>query len=236
MDAEDISRTFSDAEGHGFLPVPLPVAPTLEEAFGYEGRRRFVALAYGVRGGVMGDLVGEAEVPVPSDLYRKFLLHPTIKPHTDAFKIEVEPPEWLIGLSISESQSRMDDLESWMKRSRCLLLDRERRQFFVDTVSEVRGWLMLREALYSGRKKFGRMRKRSPEIVVHELFAWLDEQTPTLPDEQFVAGWEQRFQEKLAMRGCAGAGFELGFTGDEVRSLVREAFQNRGKGDAGQHE
>jgi len=184
----------------------------------------------------MGHLVGDSIQPVASDLYRQFLLHPTIKPHTDAFKIEVEPPEWLIGPSISESESRMDDLESWMKRSRCLLLDRERRQFFVDTVSEVRGWLMLREALYSGRKKFGRMRKRSPEIVVHELFAWLDEQTPTLPDEQFVAGWEQRFQEKLAMRGCAGAGFVLGFTGDEVRSLVREAFQNRGKGDAGQHE
>jgi hypothetical protein len=210
MDAERISRSFSDAAGHGFLPVAIPVPPTIEKAFGYRGCRRFVALAHGVRGGVMGDPVGDATEPVPADLYRQFLLHAAVKPHTDAFKIEVDAPEWLDGLSISESESRKEQLDAWLNQSRCLLLDRECRQFFVDTVSEVRGWLMLREALYTGRKKFGRLRGQARESAVRDLFAWLDQQTPTPPTKQFVAIWERRFQEKLAVRACAGAGFSLG--------------------------
>ena len=147
MDALGISRSFGDAEGHGFLAVRRSrFPPMIEKAFGYQGRRRFVALAYGVRGGVMGDLVTDAVEPLPADLYRQMLLHPTMKPYTDAFQIEFDLPQWLKNLSISESESRTEELESWMKRSRCLLLDRERRQFFVDTVSEVQGWLILREA------------------------------------------------------------------------------------------
>jgi hypothetical protein len=63
----------------------------LEEAFGYCGRRRFVALAYGVEGGVMGDLVADAAKTVPADLYGQLLLHPAMKPHSDAFHIEVDP-------------------------------------------------------------------------------------------------------------------------------------------------
>src|ERR1051325_11390882 len=103
MDAERISDSFSD---HGFLPVPIPVPPTLEKAFRYHGRGRFVALAYGVHGGVMGDLVGDAAEPVPVDPYREFLLCPPVKPHTEAFKIDVDPPAWLENLLISESESR----------------------------------------------------------------------------------------------------------------------------------
>jgi hypothetical protein len=60
MTLSRFSRSFRDAEAHGFLPVPMPVPPMLEEAFGYRGRRRFVALAYGVEGGVMGDVVTDA--------------------------------------------------------------------------------------------------------------------------------------------------------------------------------
>jgi len=225
MDAQPLSRNFRDAEGYGFLPVPVPVPPMIEKAFGYQGGRRFVALAYGVHGGVMGDLVGDATEPVPKDLYRQFLLHPAIKPFTDAFKIEVDPPEWLDGLSISGSESRMEDLDHWLHQSRCLLLDRERRRFFVDTVSELRGWLMLREALYPGRKKYGRLRGRSRECAVRDLFAWLDEQRPEPLSAQSVAIWDRRFHEKLAIRGCAGAGFSLGFPADDIRSLVRSAFQ-----------
>ena len=53
----------------------------------------------------------------------------------------------------------------------------------------------------------------------------------TPPNKQFVAIWERRFQEELAIRGCAGAGFTLGFTADDVRSLVRDAFQDRESAD-----
>jgi hypothetical protein len=180
---------------------------------------------------VLEDLVEDAVAPVPTGLYRQVLLHPAIKPYTDAFKIEVDPPEWLNRLSSSGMESRKEDLNAWVNQSRCLLLDRECRQFFVDTVSEVRGWLLLREGLYTGRKTYGRPRDQSRQCAVHDLFAWLDEQTPAPPNKQFVTIWERRFQEKLAIRGCAGAGFTLGFTADHVRSLVRDAFQDRESAD-----
>ena len=118
MTLSRLSRSFRDAEAHGFLPVPMPVPPMLEEAFGYRGRRRFVALAYGVEGGVMGDVVTDAAKTVPADLYRQLLIHPAMKPHTDAFHIEVDPPAWLLGLPISESELREDDLGNWLNSSR----------------------------------------------------------------------------------------------------------------------
>ena len=222
MDAESISRSFGDAEGHGFMPVPLPVRTNarrkhLDMKGGGDSSSWRMASAAVSWGPCRGFNTASSQRPLST-----VPAHPAIRPHTEAFQIEVEPPEWLISaLSISESESRRT-MKSWMKRSRCLFLDRERRQFFVDTVSEVRGWLLLREALYSG-KKFGRTRGRTRESAVHDLFAWLDE-PPMVPDDQFVTMWERRFEERLAMRGCAGAGFNLG-PGDEVRSLVREAFQ-----------
>jgi hypothetical protein len=211
----------------------MPVPPTLEEAFGYREGRRFVALAYGVEGGVMGDVVTDAAKTVPADLYRQLLLHPAMKPHSDAFHIEVDPPAWLDGLPISESELREDDLENWLNSSRCLLLDRERRQFFVDTVSEVRGWLMLREAFTQEQPKRGRLQGRSPGSAVRDLFAWLNTQSPSAPTEQFVAIWERKFQENLAMRACIGAGLRLGFQADELQSLVRTALQVHRPADAG---
>ena len=143
------------------------------------------------------------------------------------FRLSSIRPSGLQNLSISESESRMEELESWIKRSRCLLLDRERRQFFVDTVSEVRGWLILREALSMGRKKYGRLRHLLREQAVHDLFAWLDQQTPKLLPDQFVTAWESKFQEKQAVRACVGAGFRLGFQADTIRALMTKALQNR---------
>ena len=150
MNESQFLNMFRDAESYGFLSVPILVPPMIEEAFGYRGRRQYVVLGFGVHGGVMGDLVGDAGEPVPADLYRKFLLHPAIKPHTNAFRIEIDPPAWLKSMDIGEFESRKEDFESWSKQSRCLLLDRERRQFSVGSVHEVRSWLILRGALCKG--------------------------------------------------------------------------------------
>jgi hypothetical protein len=90
---------------------------------------------------------------------------------------------------------------------------------------------MLREALYIGRKKYKRLRGQGRESAVHDLFAWLDEQTPAPLPEQFVAAWESNFQQKQAVRACVGAGFSLGFRPDDVRSLVRAAFQRHRSGE-----
>jgi hypothetical protein len=61
-----------------------------------------VTLDFGVHGGVLGDFVGDAVEPVPADLYRKLLLHPIMKPYTDAVQIDMDPPEWLNRMGISE--------------------------------------------------------------------------------------------------------------------------------------
>jgi hypothetical protein len=110
MNESQFLNMFRDDESYGFLSVPILVPPMIEEAFGYRGQSRYVDLGFGVHGGIMGDLVGDAEKPFPADLYRRFLLHPAIKPHTNAFGIEIEPPAWLNSMDISEFESRTEDL------------------------------------------------------------------------------------------------------------------------------
>ena len=95
----------------------------------------------------MSDMIGDSVLPQPTDLYRQFLLHPAVKRYTDAFQIETDPPEWLSTIQIADVEVCRERLESWWKRSRCLLLDRESRRFFVSTVFEVRNWLMIRSGL-----------------------------------------------------------------------------------------
>jgi hypothetical protein len=65
MNESQFLNMFRDAESYGFLPVPVPVPPMIEEAFGYRGRRQYITLGFGVHGGVMADLVGDAKVPFP---------------------------------------------------------------------------------------------------------------------------------------------------------------------------
>ena len=74
MNESQFLEMFGDAESYGFLSVPIPVPPMIEEAFGYRGRSQYVALGFGVHGGVMGDLVGDAERPFPADLYRRIFI------------------------------------------------------------------------------------------------------------------------------------------------------------------
>ena len=186
-----------------------------------------MTLGFGMLGGVMGDFVGDAVEPVPADLYRSLLLHPIIKPYTDAFQIDADPPSWLNRMEISEFESRNEDFETWSNKSRCLLLDRERRQFFVGSVSKIRTWLILRGLLYSGRKVRNRLCIFS-EAAVQKLFAWLDEQAPVPLSAQFVAEWESKFHQRQAIAACTAAGFSLGFEADDVRSLmILDAFRNR---------
>jgi hypothetical protein len=150
MNPSPIADTFGDAERFGFLPIPNPVPPMIEQAFRYRGRGQYVTLGFGVHGGVMTDMVKDAQEPVPADLYRKILLHRVMKPHTDAFQIDLDPPAWLKSMPISEFDQRREEFAIWSNKSRCLLLDRVRRRFLVGSVSGVRDWLLMRGALYRG--------------------------------------------------------------------------------------
>jgi hypothetical protein len=227
MNPSPIADTFGDAEKFGFLPVPIAVPPMIEQAFHYRGRGQYVTLGFGVHGGVMTDMVKDAEEPEPADLYRKMLLHRVIKPHTDAFQIDLDPPGWLQSMQISEFDQRRDEFAIWSNKSRCLLLDREIRRFLVGSVTGVRDWLLLRGALYRGRRVRRSRIEPSPEMAVQKLFAWLDQQTPEPVSAQFLAEWESRFQERQAVAACTAAAFSLGFKDDDVRSLMHDVFQNR---------
>jgi hypothetical protein len=225
MDFHRFEESFRNAEAYDFLPVPIPVPPMIENAFRYRGQSRYVDLGFGVKGGTMSDMIGDAVLPKPTDLYRQFLFHPAVKPYTDAFQIETDPPAWLSTMQIDDVEVSRERLESWWKRSRCLLLDRESRRFFVSTVSEARNWLMIRSGLLGSGTKRSRVRYGlSATSAVKELFRWLETQpTPTISD-QYLQAWEARFRAKRALEGCVGAAFSLGFDGDEVRAMLFEAF------------
>jgi hypothetical protein len=92
---------------------------------------------------------------------------------------------------------------------------------------------MQREAFTQERQKCGRLQDQSQGSAVRDLFTWLNTQSPSAPTEQFVAIWERKFQENLAMRACIGAGLRLGFQADELRSLVRTALLDHRPADAG---
>jgi hypothetical protein len=227
MNESQFLNMFRDAESYGFLPVPVPVPPMIEEAFGYRGRSQYVELGFGVHGGVLGDLVGDAERPFPADLYRKFLLHFAIKPYTNAFRIDIDPPAWLKSMDIGEFESRKEDFENWSKQSRCLLLDRERRQFSVRSVHEVRSWLILRGALYKGGQVPNRPHLGSLAAAVQALFAWLNRQTPAPVSSEHVAEWERKFAWQQTIAACTGAGFRLGFDPDDIKTMLRNALHVR---------
>jgi hypothetical protein len=176
----------------------------------------------------MNDLVGDALRPRSKDLYRSFLLHPAIKPFTDAFQIETAPPSWLDGMSIEEFDLRQEEIENWWNTSRCLLLDRRDRRFFVDTVSEIRRWLILRGALNTDRVPWIRKPSRSPKLTEQALANWLEGQPVPRVSKEFVAEWERQFRRRVAIAGCTAAALKLGFDADDVRSMMGDAFGYRG--------
>lgn len=225
MDFHHFVSRFRSAEAYDFLPVPIPVPPMIEGAFRYRGHSQYVNLGFGVKGGTMGDMIGDAVLPEPTDLYRQFLLHPVVKPYSLAFQIETEPPEWLCKMEIGDVEACHERLESWWKRSRCLLLDRQSRHFFVSTVSEVRNWLMLRGGLLGRSARRSRVRRHiSASSKVDQLFRWLDTQPIPTVSDPFLHAWETRFSERRAIEGCIGAAFSLGFKAGEVRKMMFDTF------------
>jgi hypothetical protein len=230
MEFHRFPEGFKSAESYDFLPVPIPVPPMIERAFRYRGESQYVSLGFGARGGLMDDMVSDGVPPEPRDLYRQFLLHPAIIPCTDAFQIETDPPAWLVEMEITDFESNKAHFESWCATSRCLLLDRKQRQFFVSTVSDVRNWLLLRGALFENdTASSSPQRGLSAISAVKELFTWLDRQPkPTISDE-FLQAWEGRFHEKRAIEACVAAAFRLGFKGDDVREMMLEAFSDPGR-------
>lgn len=132
-------------------------------------------------------------------------------------------------MPIEEADVRMEEFQVWSKTARCLLLDRESRQFFVDTVARVRSWLILRPILYKSRKRYevipGYWTRKGAERA---LWDWLNAQPPPALSEQFMKHWEEKFQETQAVSAYIGAGVKLGFGAREVKQMVIEAF-HKGK-------
>ena len=227
MEYADIPQSFESAESVGFLKVPLPVPPMIEAAFRYRGHERYVSLGFGIHGGVMSDFVGESVRPRSRFLYRSFLSHPAIKPYTDAFQLETDPPVWLEGLKIDECDGREEQLETWSEASRCLLLERESRQFFVGTVAEIRQWLILRPVFcITGEKRIPLDIPRSIYFKASEqaLSNWLAVQSAPSLSEDFVAEWERKFHTRQSIAACTAAAFRLGFGHHDVRRMMTEAF------------
>jgi hypothetical protein len=224
MDSRRLAESFKSAEAHGFLPVPIPVPPMIESAFRYRGHSQYVCLGFGAQGGTMGDMVRDSVPTEPPDLYRQFLLHPAVMPYTGAFQIDTDAPEWVRG-KIVDSDEALARLESWLHRSRCLLLDRQNRKLYVSTLSDVRNWLMFRiEA-----KPFRNGRRFTPSAAVRELFSWLDAQPLPTIDEHYLRDWNAIFNKQRAIEACVGAAFELGFKGDEVRRMVSDVLRDPGR-------
>jgi len=131
-------------------------------------------------------------------------------------------------MEIAEFESYEAQVESWWHRSRCLLLDRKTRRFFVSTISEVRNWLLLQGALFANGNAQWRLRRRlSATSAVEELFQWLDSQPIPTISGQYLKAWEARFSAKRAIAGCVAAAFRLGFKGNEVREMMFDAFGHR---------
>jgi hypothetical protein len=223
------AERYKSAESHDFLPVPIPVPPMIERAFKYRGESRYARLGVGAEGGVMDDIFCDGLRPKPHDLYRQFLLHPAIKPCTDAFQIETDPPAWLVEMEIGELESNRSQFESWCATSRCLLLDRKQRQFFVSTVGNVSNWLLLRGALCETDTTSSRRHRALPAAsAVKELFAWLDRQPALAMSDEFVRAWKRRFDEKITIEACVGAGLRLGFKDEQIKKLMFEAIFDPG--------
>ena len=66
----------------------------------------------------MSDFVGESVRPRSRFLYRSFLSHSAIKPYTDAFQLETDPPTWLEGLSIDGCDRWQEEFETWSEARR----------------------------------------------------------------------------------------------------------------------
>jgi hypothetical protein len=230
MEYPDIPQSFETAESFGFLPVPIPVPPMIEDAFKYDRHNRYVSLGFGVRGGVMSDFVGDSCQPRSRNLYRSFLTHPAIRSCTDAFHLETEPPRWLEGLQIEDCEGHEEQFETWSQTSRCLLLDRDVRQFFVGTIAEIRQWLILRPVL-GGSARSGVLNTRraisfkDPELGLAD---WLAAQSSPALSKEFIAEWERRFDTRQSVSACVGAASRLGFGRDAVHRLMAEVFPYRG--------
>jgi hypothetical protein len=203
----------------------------IEDAFRYRGSERFVGLGFGVNGGTMSGGSGETTRPPKSPtLFRDFLRHPVIRPHTEAFQLETDEPTWIQALKEEVNKAsllaRDEEVKRWFRDTRCLLLDRGERQFYVGTITEVRSWLILRSAVFKLKrqpKSEATPKCRYPEQAMRE---WLDSQPlPDVPAE-LVREWNRKFAKRQAVSGCVGAAATLGFSLQEVDSMVEEAFRS----------
>jgi hypothetical protein len=157
----------------------------------------------------MSDFVGDSRRPRSRKLYRWFLTRPAIRPYVDAFHLEAEPPCWLERLQVEDCEGYEEQIETWSQTSRCLLLDRSARQFFVGSIAEARQWLIFRPALSRSAEPrilntHGLISFKHPERALAD---WLAKQPKPAVSKDFVANWEQQFRIRQSISACTSAAF-----------------------------
>lgn len=114
----------------GATPLPFPVSPTFEAAFGYRGNLRFLQFGYTAKSRRFGYSDGGDDLSSDEHLWSWFLDHPVVSPHLP----EARYPT-LYGTFPSATET--PTLDQIMERGatlpacHCLLLDRLDRQAYV---------------------------------------------------------------------------------------------------------
>lgn len=114
----------------GANPLPLPVAPVFEAAFGYRGNLRFLEFGYTAGSHQFGFSDGGDDLPSDASLWSWFLHHPVVSPHLP----ETQYPTLYGKFAPGTERPALGDI---LRRGadfptcHCLLLDRQDRRAYI---------------------------------------------------------------------------------------------------------
>jgi hypothetical protein len=119
----------------GAKPLPFPVSPIFEAAFGYRGNLRFLQFGYTVAPRQFGYSDGGDDLPSDEGLWSWFLHHPVVSPHLP----ETEYPTLYGKFPAGAGRPPLEDIMrsgSALPACHCLLLDRQDRRAYVSERDE----------------------------------------------------------------------------------------------------
>jgi hypothetical protein len=114
----------------GAKPLPFPVSPIFEAAFGYRGSLLFLQFGYTAGSRQFGYSDGGDDLPCDESLWSWFLHHPVVSPHLP----ETQYPTLYVKFPPGIEMPALDDI---MRRGadlpacHCLLLDRRDRRAYI---------------------------------------------------------------------------------------------------------